>query len=215
MKNGTAYAAKLSKAWNRFKGTVKTPEIPELADPLRCLAIGILGVATTENKAEKAVDRILATMVDWNEVRVSNAAQIAEVIGGLVPKPLGSCQRLIDALQDIYDRENRISLDRLRTIGRREARQFLEELAGTDEYAVACAVLWGLGGHAIPANDRLLAALRDADLVHPAATRAEVQAFMERHISASEGKVFSLKMRSFAASKRSEGSRKSQARKKV
>jgi len=154
-------------------------------------------------------------MVDWNEVRVSDAAQIAGVIGGLIPKSLRSCQRLGDALQDIYDRENCISLDRLHTIGRREARQFLEELAGTDEYAVAYVMLWGLGGHAIPVNDRLRASLGDADLVHPSATRAEVQAFLERHISASEGKEFSLKMRSFTAKKRTEGKRKSQAKKKV
>jgi len=215
MKNGTALAAKLKKSWNRFRNQVETPEIPELADPLRCLATGILGVKTTENKSEKAVDRILSSMADWNEVRVSSAAQVAEVIGGLIPKSLDVCQRLIDALQSIYDHETRISLDRLRTIGRREARQFLDGLAGADEYAVAYVVLWGLGGHAVPVSDRLFAALGDANLVHPSATRAEVQAFLERHISADDAREFSLKMRSFSTEKRTDGKGKTQAKKKA
>ena len=47
----------------------------------------------------------------------------------------------------------------------------------------------------------LLQALRDADLVHPTAERGEVQAFLERHISASEAKEFCLVMRSFAPDK--------------
>ena len=57
--------------------------------------------------------------------------------------------------------------------------------------------LWSLGGHGIPIDDRLWQALRDADLVHPSADRGEVQAFLERHVAASEAKAFCILMRSF------------------
>jgi endonuclease III len=202
MKSGTAYAARLKKAYTKYRGTLSAPEIPELADPLRCLAAAVIGVGVTEDAAERGIDRLLSTMVDWNEVRVSNASEVYEALGRTYPDGAARCQLLIDALQSIYDRENGLSLDHLANMGRREARQYLEKLAGVDEYAVASVLLWGLGGHAIPVNDRLFEALRQADLVHPAATRAEVQAFLERHVGASEAKEFCLNMRGFKPAKR-------------
>ena len=68
-------------------------------------------------------------------------------------------------------------------------------------------MLWSFGGHAIPVSDPLLASLRAADLIHPTATRAEVQAFLERNINAAQAKEFCLVMRSFAVPKRAASSK--------
>ena len=201
MKNGTAYAARLKKAYARIRSEVPTPQIPETDDPLRRLAVGILGVGCSSAVAEQAVERLVSSTVGWNDVRVSNADKIDEAMGGVIPDGRKHCQRLIDALQAIFDRENRLSLDGLKTMGVREAKQYLERLDGVDEYAVASVVLWALGGHGIPVNDRLFGALRDTDLIHPDADRAEVQAFLERHVSAADAKEFCLVMTSFSPSK--------------
>ncbi len=99
-------------------------------------------------------------------------------------------------------------------MGRRDAKHFLEKLDGVDEFATAAVLLWSLGGHAIPVDDRLLEALRQADLVHPEATRAEVQAFLERNISAAEAKRFCLAMRTFAASGAGKSSAKAAKKRK-
>ena len=125
-------------------------------------------------------------------------------------------QRLIDALQHLYDKENTLGMDRLDNMGRREARQYLESLNGMDEYAVATVMLWSLGGHAIPVNDAMLQTLCDEDLVNPDATRAEVQAFLERHISAAEGRLFVTVMNSHkpGKSKKVKSGKKKTARKK-
>lgn len=201
MKSGTAYGSRLKKAYAAYRKTVPAPTIPEQVDPLRSLGAAIIGVGCSEEEAERAIDRLTSTMVDWNEVRVSNAFEINKAMGQVISDGVTRCQRLISALQAIYNLENRLSLDRLKSIGRREARQYLEKLEGVDEYAVASVLLWSLGGHAIPVNDSLLEALREADLVHPTAGRAEVQAFLERHISAADTKEFCLIMRSFATPK--------------
>lgn len=201
MKRGTVYATQVKKAYAKVRESIRKPEIPEPGDPLECLAAAVLGVAGYEDEAEEATARLLSAMVDWNEIRVSSAPEVSRAMGDRIPNAAEHAQRLIDALQAIYDRENRISLDRLKSIGRREARQYLEELDGVDDYVAASILLWSLGGHGIPVSDRLLQALRDADLVHPTAERGEVQAFLERHISASEAKEFCLVMRSFAPDK--------------
>jgi len=218
MKNGTQYAARLKKAYGRLRQSVEPPTVPETIDPVRQLAIAILGVDATGKSAEAALDRLLGVMVDWNEVRVSNALEVTAAIGNVLPPNPAKCQRLLTALQSIYRLENRVSLDRLKSLGRREVRQYLEKLSGVDEFATASVFLWSFGGHAVPVNDALLAALREAELVHPSADRAEVQAFLERNISASEAREFCLVMEQFRApskpSKKSATKPKAKPRKK-
>jgi hypothetical protein len=207
MKNGTRYAAKLKKVYAGLRASVDPAVIPEPDEPLRRLAIAILGEGCSDEEATRAVDRALDTMVDWNEMRVSSASELNKALGNAIPQGIQRCRKLAVALQAVFDCENQMSLDRLQAMGRRDARHYLEQLEGTDEYAVASVILWSLGGHAIPVNDRLLSALHEADLVHPAATRAEVQAFLERNISANEAKEFCLVMQSFPSAKRSGGRR--------
>lgn len=203
MKEGTRYAAVFKKAYTKLKQCAEVLPVPEPDEPIRRLALAILGVSAGETAARKALDRAFSIVLDWNELRVSNPDEVCRAVGDGIDR--AHCERLIRALRSIYMRENRVSLDRLRNLGRREARQYLETLDGVDEYAAASVVLWSLGGHAIPVDDKLLAALRSGDLVHPEATRAEVQAFLERHISANDAKQTCLILQSLPSSIRSMG----------
>jgi len=218
MKNGTMYAGRLKKAYAKVRQSAPKTDIPEMDEPLQRLAIAILGVETTDEDAKSALDRAFTTMVDWNEVRVSSPAELNRATGNAIPHGVQHCQQLVNALQAIYDRENRLSLERLRGMGRRDARHYLEQLDGLDEYGVASVLLWSLGGHAIPVDDRLLEALREADLVNPSADRSEVQAFLERHIGAADAKEFCLIMQTFSrrkASPKTGTKSKAKAKKKV
>lgn len=222
MKQGTAYAARLKKAFTQARAQASAPKIPDADDPLRRLAVAVLGVRIGEEAAERVINRLFSCMVDWNEIRVTQVLELHQVIGDSLPGGIALTQQLHDALQAVYQRENRMTLDRLAKLGRREARQYLESLGSLDPYVVASVVLWSLGGHAIPVDDRLLRALREAELVHPDATRAEVQAFLERHIAASDAKEFCLVMRAAPPGKgtrkersKPRGSRARPARKKA
>ena len=155
MKAGTLYAARLKRAYAKLRQSVPEPAIPEPDDPIRRLATAILGVECGDAEADRAIDRIFTTMVDWNEVRVSSAEQVYRAMGDRIPQGLDRAQRLTDALQAIYHREHRISLDRLKSIGRREARDYLEALEGVGDYAAAAVMLWSFGGHAIPVSEAL------------------------------------------------------------
>ena len=128
MKQGTMYAARLKKAYAKIRQAAPAPTIPEPDDPLRRLSIAIFGVKYGELEAQQAIDRLLTTMTDWNEVRVSRPSEINTALGDADAERLEYCQRLIDVLQSVYDRENRLSLGRLKQLGRREARRYLEAL---------------------------------------------------------------------------------------
>jgi endonuclease III len=210
MKDGTRYADRLKKAYAKIKHSISEADIPEPRDSIRCLALGILGSDNGPDRAERQLNKALGMVVDWNEIRVSNVNEVAALLGDASADSLRRCQNLLDALHAIYGRENMVSLERLKSLGRREARQYLETLKGVDEYAVAYVVLWSFGGHAIPVWNHVLAALREADLVHPMATRAEIQAFLERNVPAADAKAFSLAIASLASAK-AQGSTKTQA----
>lgn len=197
MKDGTRYAAQVRKVYSRLRRQAPQWKSPEGDDPIRQLAVAILSRECNEEVAQRAVDRLLHSMASWNEVRVSTPAEVQRCLGNTIPHVLARSKHLITTLQSVFDRENRLSLDRFRNLGRREARQRLEELDGVDELIAASVMLWSLGGHAIPVSDKLLQALHRAELIHPSADRAEVQAFLERNISATEAKEFCRVMRSF------------------
>ena len=202
MKDGTLYAGKLKKAFSKQRQATPVGDIPEPDDPVRRLAIAILGEDSGEEEATAALDRLLAGMVDWNEIRVSTPDQVNRAMGEKLPDGLEKAKRLSRALHGIYMHEHKISLERLRNLGRREARDYLEALEGANDHSAAAVMLWSFGGHAIPVNDAFHRALRDAGLVHEAATRVEVQAFLERNIPAAQAKEFCLVMRHFSATKR-------------
>lgn len=199
MKQGTHYASRIKKAFAQLRQQVVDPEIPEPTDPLHQLVIATFAVAYGQPAATKAIRALLARMAGWNEVRVSRPEEINRAMRLGSPDPLVYCQRIVDVLEGVYERENTLSLNRLKQLGRREARQYLDELPGVDEYGTASVTLWSLGGHGIPVDDALLKELREADLVHPEASRAEVQAFLERHVNATDAKAFCIIMRDFKA----------------
>lgn len=201
MKDGTRYADRLKKAYAKLKHSISEADIPEPRDPIRCLALGILGSDNGPDRAERQLNKALGLVVDWNEIRVSNVNEVAALLGDTSADSLRRCQNLLDALHAIYGRENQVSLDRLKSLGRREARQYLETLKGVDEYAVAYVVLWSFGGHAIPVWNQILKTLHEANLVHPTATRAEIQAFLERNVAAADAKAFSLAIGSLGSPK--------------
>jgi endonuclease III len=204
MKDGTKYAGRLKEKFAELRAAVSEDAVlDEPTPPLDQLCTSILGMETGEEKARQAIERCFQTMVDWNELRVSTPEELQEATGLANESGRLPCRDLIKALSAIYARENVLSLDHLKAMPRREARQYLESLDGVDAYAAASVMLWSLGGHAIPVNERLVAALREADLVHPDADRHEIQAFLERNVSATDGRAFCLAMRSLPLKTRS------------
>ncbi|RJP36636.1 MAG: hypothetical protein C4547_07005 [Phycisphaerales bacterium] len=186
MKNGTLYSKRVKKHFARL---LKPPPAPP-ADPLDALAASILGREAGYPAGKRCLDRLLETFVNYNEARVCSPEDLAGMLGNRLPHAGQRCAELRQALNDVFERENRMSLDRLKSMKIKEARQFLATIDGVDEYTVASVILRSLGGHAIPVDDAAWALLRERDLVDPDATRGEIQGFLERAISASDAQAF-------------------------
>lgn len=212
MKQGTLYAERVKKHFAALRGSMKVEVPADQDDSLRRLATSVLGENQGDEPARQIVTRLLERMADWNEIRVSTADELLQAAGIAASDQRPYFQRLLRALQAVYNREHRVSLERLKSLGRREARQFLEAQDGVGPYAAAAVALWSLGGHGIPVDDVLLDTLRKEELVHPTADRAEVQAFLERNIAASDAREFVMIMNEYARRRKEAASTPSAAK---
>ncbi len=201
MIRASEYAAKVKRLMNRLRREHGKPPAVEPTDPLEQMLIAILARNATDAGAREAYAQLREATVDLNDLRVTRAADICEIIGNTSPESDARARAIRDALKEVFDRENRLTLDFLRDRGRREARQYLESMKGVDPFAAASVLLFSLGGHAIPLDDAMLEVLRAEEVVHPAADLAAVQAFLERYISAADAQTFTSLVRGLAATR--------------
>lgn len=162
------------------------PQAESAEDPIEQLVWSFVLWDATTSKAEPAMRRIRSSFVDHNELRVSLPHEIAAVLGERYPRGPERALRLRLALNDIYYRENAVSLTRLREMQKREAREYLESLEGMPPYVAARVMLLNLGGHAAPVDERLTAALIDEGVLPPETNVDQAASLLARHVKAAE-----------------------------
>ncbi len=198
MKNGTLYAKRVKDLYHKLKAQAEKTEPEAPTEPTEQLVVALLGETTSLESGRRALGRLLERMIDLNEIRVSSVNEVAAALGDCVPDPEARADALIRALNAVFRKEHAVSLAKLAGKGMREARAYLESLDGMSPFAAAAVVHWSLHGHAIPVSVPMLSALKAAQLAHPDARLDEVQAFLERNISAGEAHQFVVTMEPFA-----------------
>jgi hypothetical protein len=102
-----------------------------------------------------------------------------------------------------------VSLEALKKIGKRPARQILEKLDGTSHFVVDYCMLTSLQGHAIPLTKGMIEYLTSKELVYPNADEQQIGGFLAKQISAKKGYEF------YALLRRESEARKSKKKKKT
>lgn len=181
MKNATKHAETLKSL---LKKQLKQHDVPPLQplDPLRALVRGALCADASDARADEAMQIIDRDFVDLNELRVATELENIEIIGARYPDIEARVAAFTHCLNAIFAREHTLSLDRLRTIPKREARQFLRELPGMTPFIEGYTMLYGLEAPAFPVDSTTLAILKDEGGVEPDASAEEAQKFIENHL---------------------------------
>lgn len=198
MKNATAYAKKLRGLLRRCKAGDLAPT-PH-ADPLDQLIYAFLLWETTQRQADLAYGRLMKQVVDHNDLRVSDPADIVKAIGDRYSRADERAVRLRSVLHAIYLGQHVMSLEAVKAMSKRDARSYLEGLEGMVPFVAASVVVHALGGHAIPVDEQLLSKLRRDGIVDEEASIVDVQAFLEHQIKAAEAQKAIAQLRSYAES---------------
>ncbi len=186
MKDSSEYAPRLKKLINRIKREGGSSSKLEELDPTTSLLLACLTYNATENKARTALNRLRQSYVDFNELRVSRSAEVAEILGKTYPEADETSQQILAVLNEVYIKRDSLDLSEYTQGSKREAKSFFESLRSTNAYVSARVMLQGVGAHAFPVNPIMMEMLQKEDVVNPQADETDVQGFMERQISASQ-----------------------------
>ncbi len=166
---------------------------PVAADPQRSVLEHLLFACVLEGAhyepAEESFAGLVHTFFDWNEVRVTSIAELAEVMASL-PNPRRAAHRVKRVLHSLFEENFSFDLEGLRKQNLGPTIQWLEKLEGTDRFVVAYVVQAALGGHAIPIDPGTMRALHVADLATDEDVAAGVVGGLERAVPKAKGIEF-------------------------
>jgi len=187
MKNAGKHADELKSLLKRLAKDNKTPLAPKQPqDPLKALVRAAMSYDMPDTRAEEAMKAIEGEFVDLNELRVATELEVQELLGTKYPVIERRVQMITQALNTIFEREHTLSLERLRSVSKRDARQFLRDLPGIHPFVESYVMLMSFDGHAIPMDDLMLDYLRREEVMDDATPLEDAHRFLEHNLKAEE-----------------------------
>jgi endonuclease III len=185
MKNAGKHADELKSLLKKLVREYKPAE-RQRQEPLKALVRAAMSYDVSDHRASEAVRAIETEFVDLNELRVATDLEIQEMLGVKYPEIEKRVAMITQSLNNIFEREHTMSLDRLSTISKRDARQFLRELPDVHPFVEAYVMLFAFDGHAFPIDEEILDFLKEQEIVEDATSLDEAQRFVEHHLKADE-----------------------------
>ncbi len=186
MKNATKHADALKSLARKLTKGHKSEDRPPKQEPLWALVRGAMSFDAADTKVEDVIKAIEREFVDLNELRVATELEVQEMLGSRYPGIEKRVNLITQALNGIFEKEHTLSLDRLKEVSRRDARQFLRDLPGMTPFVEAYVMLMSFDGHAFPVDQGMLDLLLDEEIVEDGTSLEDAHKFVEHHLKAEE-----------------------------
>jgi len=116
--------------------------------------------------------------------------EIQELLGVRYPQIEERVALITQSLNAIFEKEHTLNLERLKTISKRDARQFLRDLPHMIPSVEAFVMLFGFEGTLFPIDNEMAAYLKREEVVDESMTTDEIQRFVEHHVKAKSATIF-------------------------
>jgi len=177
------------KSFNALLRTIKSTykvEEPPARNPVTELVIGFLQWEATQEMAEDAFGRIMAVMVDINELRVTYDHETLGLIGPSYPRAEERIARMREALNEIYIREHAVDLATIHSVGKKDQRAYIQSLPGVPPYVASHLMLVSYGIHAMPVDEKLVGQFVSEGIADAGAAPEEVETMLLRQVKAND-----------------------------
>ncbi len=183
--NRAARIAKLHTALKKNYKPVPSPSRPLMEHLLyACLLEG-----APAELADEGLAKLEQQYFDWNEVRVTTVAEIAEALASL-PAPMAAATRLKRCLQSAFEAFYSFDLEDLKKQNLGKAVEQFEELPGMTPFVSAYVTQQGLGGHAVPVDSGGLRIMFACGIINETEWATRKVPGLERAISKNKGAEF-------------------------
>src|SRR3954469_2371677 len=176
----------LKKIISRLVKAAPARRAAETIDPLARLIRAFLEYDCDDVRMQAAERKILEAMVDFNELRVTPAIELAALLGVRYPFAESRCSALHRTLQSIFDREHLMKLDRIKEMRKSEIRPYFQSLAGITPYVEAAVAVDCFGITAAPVDTKLLLWLISKDALDEGTDIKSAQHQIEKLLKAGE-----------------------------
>ena len=190
MKNSKDYSKKIQKLHSSLSR--KYPKVQKVVhdEPTDAVVYAIICSKLDEKTTESAIKRFHNYFIDLNDLRVSRIEEIVEMLGEDTPDTRAIASTITTILRAVFNSYHKMSLEVLKKMGKRPARQILEKMEGTSRFIVDYCMLTSLQGHAIPLTEQMIDYLKSKALVYPEADAQQISGFLAKQISAKKGYEF-------------------------
>jgi endonuclease III len=185
MKNATKHADALKALFKKLRKEF-TPAAKQPLEPLKALVRGTMSYDVTDARADEAMVAIEREYVDLNELRVATELEMQDMLGSRYPDIEKRVFLITTALNAIFEKEATLSLERLKTISKKDARQFLRDLPGMSPFSEAYVMTFAFDGSAFPLDGNMADYVKEHDAADPEASVEEVQKFIEHNLKSEE-----------------------------
>jgi len=170
--------------------------VPPPADAPRPVLEEVLFAVVREGvppqQAESAYAKLRSDFHDWNEVRVSSVQEVTDSLAEL-PDAGSKAKRIIDFLQEHFERTYSFTLEDLEKKGLQQAAKQLDRYKdhGVSDFTVAWVTQRSFGGHALPMDEPTLRVLGRLHVIEGEIEDVrETRKSIERHVPKAAGPDF-------------------------
>ena len=156
MKNSKNYSRKIQKLNTSLSR--KYPKVQKVVhdEPTDAIVYAIICSKLDEKKTESAIKRFSDYFIDLNDLRVSRIEEIVEMLGEDTPVTRAVASTITNVLRAIFNNYHKMSLQALKKMGKRPARQILEKMEGTSRFIVDYFFLNSRKGQAVTLTQGLI-----------------------------------------------------------
>lgn len=199
MSSAAQRTTKIKSLFKALQKRIKHP--PRTSD--RSVFENLIYAAVLENASYEAADSAFSVLehhyIDWNEIRVSTASELADTFPQL-PDPLAAGERVRKTLQAVFETAYVFDLEELRKKNMTQAMEHVRSISACSPFMADFTNQVALGGHVIPLDEASLRIFRLLGItqVNKDKTGEEVPA-LERTIPKNQGVLFASLLHQFAA----------------
>jgi hypothetical protein len=186
VKNSTQYAKKVGTLLRKL-APGKPKKEPDAQDPIGMIVYSFHLWESTSSKASASWSKLSDELVDFNELRVSMPAELAELAGDSSDLAHERASRMRASLRDIYNREHDVSLEAVGAMKKAEIRAYIESLDGMVPFVAARVLEQCFNVHSIPVDGQLRQLLVESDAVDDRADVMEISVWLTRTVKSDDG----------------------------
>jgi hypothetical protein len=199
MKISSEYAKAFHTLQNRLKRDfpkTKDTNLESLPpNGTEMLLLGILATNETYDHAREALKTIKSTMVDFNELRVTPVAEIAELIDRYIGDAQSAAKAIVIALNWLFSRFDTLDLTELKEKNKGEITKLFEEIPSCPDHARCAMLLFCFDIAEMPLDDLMLKYLISDESLPAEVDLPTAKGFIERQLKAAEFGSFYWQLR--------------------